>query len=153
MKKVTIRKILPVLFVLFLFLYLIPYTLYLVHAAEPDQDPCKSETRTTSTTAKGIDIGSIFGFGDITSLGCGISRLIKPLFSIASFLVILYFLLGAFRFLKAGGNKEDMDAARQMISHAIIGFVILMFAFFILQYIPQFFQLPGLDIITGGQPR
>lgn len=94
-----------------------------------------------------VDIGREFGYGWITSLGEGTNKLINPLFSVGAFLVILYFLLGAFKFLKAGGNKEDMDSARQMITHAIVGFIILMFAFFILQYIPQFFKLPGLDII------
>lgn len=93
-----------------------------------------------------VDIGREFGFGWIPSLGEAISKLVDPIFSAAAFLVILYFLLGAFRFLKAGGNKEDMDAARQMISHAIIGFIILMFAFFILQFMSDLFK-PGLDII------
>lgn len=94
-----------------------------------------------------VDIGKEFGYGWITSLGEGTNKLVIPLFSVASFLVILYFLLGAFKFLKAGGNKEEVEGARQMITHAIVGFIILMFAFFILQYIPQFFKLPGLDII------
>lgn len=85
--------------------------------------------------AEKVDIGKQFGFGYLESLGEGISKLIDPLFSAAAFLVILYFLLGAFRFLKAGGNKEDMDAARQMITHAIVGFIILMFAFLILQFL------------------
>lgn len=94
-----------------------------------------------------VKIGDWFGFGGIKSLGEGTQSLINPFFSIAAALVVLYFLFGAFKFLKAGGNKEDMDAARQTITHAIIGFIILMFAFFILQFIPQFFNLPGLDII------
>lgn len=94
-----------------------------------------------------VDIGKEFGFGYLQSLGEGLSRLIDPMFSVAAFLVILYFLLGAFKYLRAGGNKEEVEGARQMITHAIAGFIILMFAFFILQFIPQFFKLPGLDII------
>ncbi len=109
-----------------------------------DKDPCLPHTSINTT---GVDIGSKFGFGDITSLGCGTSKLVKPTFSVAAFLIVLYFLLGAFRFLKAGGNKEDMESARQMINHAVIGFLLLMFAFLIIQFIPQFFNLPGLDII------
>lgn len=94
-----------------------------------------------------VDIGKEFGFGWIETLGQGTEKITSPIFSVATFLVVLYFLLGAFKYLKAGGNKEDMESAKQMISHAIIGFIILMFAFFILQYIPQFFNLPGPDII------
>lgn len=93
-----------------------------------------------------VNIGEHFGFGNISSLGEGTSQIVKPIFEIAAFLVILYFLLGAFKYIRAGGSKEEVEAAKQMIVHAIIGFMLLMFAFFFLQFIPQFFNLPGLDI-------
>lgn len=96
----------------------------------------------------GVDIGQKFGFGWIKSLGEGTSKLVGPLFSLAAALVIFYFLLGAFKYLKAGGNKEDMDAARQMITHAIIGFILLMFAFVILQFLlSSLFDVRNLQII------
>lgn len=58
-----------------------------------------------------------------------------PFFSVATALVIIYFLSGAFKYVKSGGNKEEVDGARQMITHAIWGFFILMFAFWILQFL------------------
>lgn len=83
-----------------------------------------------------VDIGKSFGFGpNITSLGKGTALLVNPVFSFATFAVIIYFLLGAFKYLKAGGNKEDVESAKQMIIHAIIGFMVLMFAFLILQFV------------------
>ena len=82
-----------------------------------------------------VKIGEKFGFGNITSLGEGTTRLIGPFFSIAATLVVFYFLLGAFKYLKAGANKEDIEEARQMIQHAIIGFVLLMLSFFVLQFL------------------
>ena len=94
-----------------------------------------------------VKIGDHFGFGGITSLGKGTSMLINPIFSIAAVLVILYFLFAAFKYLKAGANKEDVAGAKQMITHAIIGFLLLMLAFLVIQFIPQFFNLPGIDII------
>lgn len=96
----------------------------------------------------GVDIGKNFGFGWITSLGEGTSRLIGPFFSIAAALVIIYFLFGAFKYLKAGGNKEEVEAARQMITHAIIGFALLMSAFVILQFLlSSLFNITGFEII------
>ncbi|MDP3974079.1 MAG: hypothetical protein Q8P92_04610 [Candidatus Daviesbacteria bacterium] len=84
---------------------------------------------------KGVDISQFFGFGDITSLGEGTSRLVAPIFSIAMALVLIYFLLGAFKYLRAGGNKEEVEGARLMIEHALFGFILLMFSFLVLQFL------------------
>ena len=95
-----------------------------------------------------VDIGENFGFGNIRNLGEGASQLMGPAFSIAATLVVLYFLFGAFRYLTAGGNKEQLDAARQMITHAIVGFIILMFAFLILQFLlSSLFGIENLQLI------
>lgn len=98
-----------------------------------------------------VPINDYFGFGGpqgITSLGQATSKLVMPIFSMATFLVILYFLLGAFKYLRAGGNKEEAAEARQMISHAIVGFMILMFAFLILQFVlDRLFNIEDFKII------
>lgn len=82
-----------------------------------------------------VPIGEKFGFGNITSLGQGTSQLVLPVFSVATSLVVVYFIFGAFKYLTSGGNKEELEGARRMITHAIIGFVILMMAFLVLQFI------------------
>lgn len=94
-----------------------------------------------------VDIGKNFGFGDIKSLGEATSRLMPAFFSIASFLVIIYFLAGAFKYLRAGGNKEEVEGGRQMIVHAIIGFMLLMLSFLVLQFmLSSLFEATGLQI-------
>lgn len=82
-----------------------------------------------------VPIKDYFAFGDIKSLGQGTSQLVGPMFSIAAVVVIIYFLFGAFKYLRAGGSKEEIEAARNMIVHAIFGFLILMFAFLVLQFL------------------
>lgn len=82
-----------------------------------------------------VNIGKEFGFGDYTSLGAVTTQLVAPFFSIATFLVIFYFLFGAFKYLKAGANKEDVESARQMITHAVIGFALLILSFLIIQFL------------------
>ena len=95
----------------------------------------------------GVNIGDCFGFGDIKSLGQATSQLVTPAFSIATVAVIIYFLLGAFKYLKSGGDKEEVAGARQMITHAIIGFIILMFAFLILQFLlSNLFGIKGFQL-------
>lgn len=82
-----------------------------------------------------IPIGEHFGFGNIGSLGDATTKLVNPAFEIAAAVVIIFFLWGAFKYLQAGENKEEISAAKQMIIHAITGFIILMFTFLVLQFL------------------
>lgn len=119
MKKLkTITQILKLLSFIFL-LFALTSTLYAtpVHAQFP------------------VSIGQHFGFGGLQSLGDATSKLVDPAFGIAAALVIIFFLWGAFKYLKSGENKEELSAAKQMIIHAIIAFIILMFAFLVLQFL------------------
>ncbi len=97
--------------------------------------------------ADAFNIGDKFAFGAMQSLGEGTDKLIIPVFSVATALVVLYFVFGAFFYIKSEGSKEEAEKARKMMTHAITGFILLLFAFLVLQYIPQFFNLSGLDII------
>ncbi|MDD5147458.1 MAG: hypothetical protein PHV63_02865 [Candidatus Daviesbacteria bacterium] len=95
-----------------------------------------------------VNIDEEFGFGGIASLGKATSDLVPPIFSIATALVVMYFLWGALKFLMSGANKEETAEARQMITHAIIGFIILIFAFFILQFLlNSLFDIKDFQII------
>jgi len=96
----------------------------------------------------GVNIGEKFGFGGITSLGEATSKLVMPIFSVITAMVIIYFLWGAFNYLQSKGDKEEIEHARQMIIHAIIGFIILMLAFMILQFLlSSLFGVTGFQII------
>ncbi len=89
----------------------------------------------TTPVRADVKIREKFGFGGITSLGEMTTKLVNPIFSFAAALVVIFFLWGAFKYIISRGNKEDVAAARGMITHAIIGFIILMFAFLILQFL------------------
>ncbi len=96
----------------------------------------------------GINIGECFGYGNIPSFGEATSKLIGPMFSLMTAIVVLYFLWGALNYLKSGGNKEEVAAARGTITHAIIGFIILILAFLILQFLlSSLFNITSLQII------
>jgi len=82
-----------------------------------------------------VNIGDQYAFGKVGSLGEGVGLLVNPAFSIAATLVVIYFLVGAFKILTAGGDKEAVGSAQKMITHAIIGFVLLMFSFLIFQFL------------------
>lgn len=88
-----------------------------------------------------VDIEKEYDFGDVISLGQGIDRLVLPAFSIATAAVVIYFLVAAFKLVSAGSDKDALEGAKNMITHAIIGFLLLFLAFAILQFIPYFFGL------------
>lgn len=100
---------------------------------------------------KQVNLKDEFAFGNVASLGQGVDRLVAPTFSIAIALVTIYFILGAVKILTAGSDKEALGSARGMMTHAIIGFIILMMAFLILQFLlSSLFGITDFKIIKGG---
>ena len=95
-----------------------------------------------------VPIKDYFGFGDIQTLGESTSKLVPAVFSVAASLVVLYFLWGAYKYIASGGNKEEIEAGRKMITHSIIGFLILMFTFLVLQFLTN--RLFGLGFNIFG---
>lgn len=92
--------------------------------------------------AAGFDLREQYGFGNVGSLGEGVQRLVAPTFTIAATAVTIYFIIGSFRFLISGGDKESIAKSRSMITHSIIGFILLILLFLIMQFIPEFL---GID--------
>lgn len=87
------------------------------------------------------DLTSQYAFGGIRTLSQGVGLLMGPAFTIATIAVFFYFVIGAFRWLMSGGDKNAIQGAQNMITHAIIGFVILMMIFVIVQFVFQVFGI------------
>src|SRR5687768_11013732 len=83
------------------------------------------------------EIGTEFGFGKIQSLGDFIQLLIPIGFSIAALMVVFYFIIGSFELITSQGDKAHIVSARSKIYHSIIGFILLIILFLIMQYIPE----------------
>lgn len=94
-----------------------------------------------------VDLGDQFAFGWIQSVGQGTNLLITPVFAIATAAVTLYFIIGGLQFLLSGGEKEAIGKAKNRITHAIIGFILLMVLFLFMQFISQFLNLPETNLI------
>lgn len=93
-----------------------------------------------------VDLGINFGFGNITTLGQGFSQLVMPAYEIAGVAVIIYLLIGGIKFITSGGDKNATASAQQMITHAIIGFVLLVLLFVIVKFVTEFFGAGTLKI-------
>ena len=71
------------------------------------------------------NLANEYAFGDIKSLGDGLSHLAGPMFYLAATAVTFYMVIGAFKFITSGGDKNALQGAKNMITHSIIGFVLL----------------------------
>ncbi len=95
-----------------------------------------------------IDLKTQYAFGEnITSLAKGTSYLVDPAFTIAGIAVTFYLLLGAFKYLTSAGDKNAVASAQAQITHAIIGYILLIMLFVFMKFIPEFFGFGGLQII------
>lgn len=109
----------------------------------------------TNSLFAAIPLSSHYPFGfptpdnpdGINTLAEGVQYLVTPTFTLASLSVTIYFVYGAYKFLSSGGDKEALASARGMIFHAIIGFILLMALFLVLQYLPEALGLKGFRII------
>lgn len=81
------------------------------------------------------NIGQEFGFGYFDSLGTFTGRLVSLAFTIAALMVVFYFIIGAFEMITSQGDKAHLVSARSKIYHSLIGFVLLIALFLIMQFL------------------
>lgn len=86
------------------------------------------------------DINSAFGFARLggpenLTLGSFITKILPIIFAIASLMVVFYFIIGAFELITSQGDKAHIVSARSKIYHSIIGFILLIAMFLVVQYI------------------
>ena len=97
--------------------------------------------------AANTPIGPNYGFGNFESLGYFTTFLVPLAFSIAAIMVVFYFIIGAFEMITSQGDKAHIVSARSKIYHSIIGFILLIALFVIMQYLLPALGLTNFNII------
>jgi hypothetical protein len=82
----------------------------------------------------------------IDSLGQLVSAVAGSLLIIAALLAFVYLILGGIQWITSGGDKSGMEAARNKITHAIVGLIIVGAAWAIMMLVQNFL---GISIIGG----
>lgn len=95
------------------------------------------------------DLSVEYPFGHIKSLGEMVSYLMGPALSIAGIILTIYFVWGAYKMVLSGGDKNEVATAKGMITHSIIGIILLLLMFIIYEFIPEFL---GLNLHVIGTP-
>ena len=75
---------------------------------------------------------------DIATL---IGNILPYIFGAAGIALLIYLVLGGFQMMTSRGDPKAMQSAQGKITNAIIGFVIVIFAFFIVQIFGQVFGI------------
>ncbi len=83
----------------------------------------------------------------ITDIGQLISALVGTVLIIAALLAFLYLILGGIKWITSGGDKAGMEEARNKITHAIVGLIIVGAAWSIMTLVQNFL---GVQIIGGS---
>ena len=94
--------------------------------------PSGSNGTTTLSGPSELTNGPLTQGGAIT-LGSVLSKALPIVFIFAGFGLFLTLILGGFTFLTSGGDTKKMEQGRQQITNALIGFIIIFCAFWLVQ--------------------
>ena len=72
---------------------------------------------------------------ELTDLICVLVRIIGALFYVVGALAAIYLIIGAIRFVTAGGDEKALAQAKKAITYAILGMIIAWGAVFIIDLV------------------
>ena len=75
------------------------------------------------------------------SVGGIISSILPYIFGAASLALLIYLVLGGLQLMTSRGDPKAAQGAQAKITNAVIGFVIIIFAYFIVQIFGQLFGI------------
>ncbi len=83
----------------------------------------------------------------IENIGSLISAAVGVLLILSALLAFFYLILGGIQWITSGGDKAAMEAARNKITHAIVGLIVVGAAWAIMMLVQNFL---GVSIIGGS---
>jgi hypothetical protein len=91
---------------------------------------------------------------NIVEIGSLISAVVSALLVISALLAFLYLVLGGIQWITSGGDKAGMEAARNKITQAIVGLIIVAAAYAIMLLVSNFLGISFEDLqfqsVTGS---
>ena len=84
--------------------------------------------------------------GESATLGTILSRALPIIFIFAGIGLFLMILASGFTLMTSAGDAKKMEAGKQRLTNAILGFIIIFASFWIVQIFGTMF---GLDSLTG----
>ena len=82
-----------------------------------------------------------FKFDSSVTLSTILSRLLFIVYGIAGMGILLYLIYGGFHYLTSAGDPKKAETAKTILTHAVIGFFLVVVAFWITQIVSFIFNL------------
>jgi hypothetical protein len=83
----------------------------------------------------------------ITEIGTLISAAVGTIIILAALLAFVFLILGGIQWITSGGDKTAMEGARNKITHAVVGLVIVGASWAIMALVQNFL---GISVIGSG---
>ncbi|MBP7768516.1 hypothetical protein KA082_01650 [Candidatus Woesebacteria bacterium] len=108
----------------------------------------------TASQAFAGGVGTItVGTGWATNFGALISFVLTLVMVIALLLVLLYLIMGGIEWITSGGDKGKTEAARNKITAAIIGIIILASAYALVQLVAYVLGFASFEDAVTNIPK
>jgi len=75
------------------------------------------------------------------TLGDVINELIPYIFALAGIILLFLIIWGGFELLTSGGDPKKVESARGKLTHAIVGFIIIFIAYWLVQILEAIFGI------------
>jgi len=89
----------------------------------------------------------VFPTGSQRNIGNLVSFFIKVLFAVGGILMLIYLIIGGIRYITSGGDKAQAQAARDMITNALIGIIIIASSYAIAMLLNSLF---GINVFSAN---
>lgn len=86
---------------------------------------------------------------ELGTLGGIVSAFIPAVFVLAGFGLLLYLLWGGFSLMLSRGDAKAVEAAKTKITNAVIGFVVIIIAFWLVQLLGAIFGIEQFQQVFG----
>lgn len=78
--------------------------------------------------------------GLFNSLGKLMSDIIQIMIAVGGILCIIFIIVGGFKFVTSGGDEKKLASAKGTLTYAIVGLIVIILAFVILQVVQYFLE-------------
>lgn len=97
-----------------------------------------------------IEIDTALEEADVNlNLGDIVSSIISVLITLGFLALFFYFIMGSYKWMSAGGDKAQVEEARQIFTNGLIGLALLASTFAIFRIIDRFFAIGGIETGIG----